>query len=133
VYRIAGFALKALYAPYAISSGIEPLVDDAKKKNAWVEPTPGATPSPGDIITGDFPTATAHVRVLKTFDPSTGRYTSIDGGATDAKGHQEIVEREGVWKIESGVIMDHPTVGNVHKVTGWIDADKYWEAEGLAA
>lgn len=140
VYREAGFKLPALSAPYAISSGIEPLTDDAKAKGAWVEPSSAVAggalvefPKPGDIITGDYPTATAHVRILHSFDPSTMRYTSFDGGATDAKGHQEIVQRDGVWKIENGVIKDYPSVGNVHKVTGWVDAGKYAEAEGLVA
>lgn len=132
--RKAGFTHPSLKAPYAIGSGIWPVWQDADRKGAvvYARSDLNVFPQEGDIVALDFPTASAHVKLVERADPATMRIDTIDGGALDANGKQSIQRRSAVWTKQGNGYKDTPSFGNVHNVTGWIDVQKYADAGGMS-
>jgi hypothetical protein len=129
ILRMAGFTDASFHAPYQNGTAISALRNLAIKLGAWVEGKPGLLPEPGDVVMGDVDKPTGHVWTITSVDPATMSFTSVDGGVVDIGGHQSVAARTRKWTIQGDKIIDHPSIGNVHVITGWVNVEKLAQAE----
>jgi hypothetical protein len=125
IWRNAGVSDPRLEPPYAPRIGL--VISDeiaiAKERGAWVDPKPGVWPEEGDMAGYALNQANGHVDTIISATPRGDELdlVTVDGGAVDAFGRQEIAQRSRTWRWEHGVLMDHPEGGYVRPVTGWVD------------
>jgi hypothetical protein len=110
--------MPALYKNYVIGTAITAELNFAQKlkpRSAWVTPTPGLMPNPGDYILIGSGMMTHVLTMIRMED---GYIISIDGGQVGNLGFQCIKERKRQWIVNNG-----KTFIDNRSVVGWISID----------
>jgi hypothetical protein len=118
--RRLGAASPDVMAPYRIASGLDVAIKWARRlspRSAWVRPTEGLRPSPGDIVQILGPMHVLTVIGWEEKPDGTLICVSVDGGQLGLDGLQMVSVCRRPWIECAGTRL------GTRKVDGWIDVD----------